>query len=47
MTRQEQAIERRIRAAERGLVELSHRIHAHPELAFEEVRASAWVAART
>lgn len=26
------------------LVELSHRIHAHPELAFEETRASAWVA---
>lgn len=37
-------IERRIRKAERGLVELSHRIHAHPEPAFEEVRASAWVA---
>jgi len=27
------------------LVELSHRIHAHPELAFEEVRASTWTAA--
>ncbi len=27
-----------------GLVELSHRIHAHPELAFEEERASGWVA---
>jgi amidohydrolase len=26
------------------LVELSHRIHAHPELAFEEVRACEWVA---
>ncbi len=37
-------IERRIRTAERGLVDLSHRIHAHPELAFEEVRASDWVA---
>ncbi|WP_326686367.1 MULTISPECIES: amidohydrolase [unclassified Streptomyces] len=37
-------IERRIRAAEAGLVGLSHRVHAHPELAFEEVRASAWVA---
>jgi amidohydrolase len=26
------------------LVELSHRIHANPELAFEETRASAWAA---
>lgn len=34
----------RVVAAEAGLVGLSHRIHAHPELAFEEVRASAWVA---
>ncbi|MFF2727414.1 M20 family metallopeptidase [Streptomyces sp. NPDC058008] len=37
-------IQRRIRGAERDLVTLSHRIHAHPELAFEEVRASTWVA---
>jgi amidohydrolase len=27
------------------LVELSHRIHAHPELKFEEERSSAWTAA--
>lgn len=26
------------------LLDLSHRIHAHPEVAWEEVRASAWVA---
>ena len=26
------------------LLALSHRIHAHPELSFEEARASAWVA---
>ncbi|WP_116206615.1 M20 family metallopeptidase [Amycolatopsis circi] len=38
-------IERRIRSADAELLALSHRIHAHPELAFEEVRASAWVAA--
>lgn len=37
-------IERTIRDAGGRLVELSHRIHAHPEPAFEEVRASAWVA---
>src|ERR1700682_4146199 len=29
-----------------GLVELSHTIHAHPELGFEEVKSSAWVADR-
>ena len=33
-----------IRAHGGRLVDLSRRIHAHPELAFEEVRASAWVA---
>src|SRR5438067_13820842 len=27
-----------------GLVELSHTIHAHPELAFEEERSAAWAA---
>lgn len=27
-----------------ALIELSHRIHAHPELAYEEVRSSAWLA---
>jgi amidohydrolase len=29
---------------ERELIDLSHRIHAHPELGFEEERASAWCA---
>ncbi len=28
-----------------SLVELSHRIHDHPELRFEEVQASTWLAA--
>ena len=31
-------------ASSDALVELSHRIHSHPELAFEEERSSAWVA---
>jgi amidohydrolase len=30
--------------ARRGLIDLSHRIHGHPELGFEETRASTWLA---
>ncbi|MFE3827337.1 M20 family metallopeptidase [Streptomyces sp. NPDC059092] len=37
-------IRKQVRTAERELVNLSHRIHAHPELAFEEVCASTWIA---
>jgi amidohydrolase len=33
-----------LEAARDGLVELSHRIYAHPELGYEEVQASAWLA---
>jgi amidohydrolase len=33
----------RLATVERSLIELSHRIHAHPELGFEEERASAWL----
>jgi amidohydrolase len=33
-----------LRAHSTALVDLSHRIHAHPELGFQEVRASGWVA---
>jgi len=33
----------RLESARDGLRELSHRIHAHPELGFEEERASAWL----
>jgi amidohydrolase len=30
-------------SAREGLIALSHRIHAHPELGFEEVKASTWL----
>lgn len=33
----------RFESARDGLIELSHRIHAHPELGFEEEQASAWL----
>src|SRR6202158_1112366 len=33
----------RFATVERRLIELSHRIHAHPDLVFEEERASAWL----
>lgn len=44
MSTVKEAVERRIRAVGDQLVDLSHRIHAHPELAFEEHLASRWVA---
>jgi amidohydrolase len=34
----------RLEAARDSLVDLSHRIHAHPEVGWEEEKASAWVA---
>jgi metal-dependent amidase/aminoacylase/carboxypeptidase family protein len=33
----------RFELARDNLIELSHRIHAHPELGFEEERASSWL----
>ena len=33
----------RFASAREGLIELSHRIHAHPELGFEEEQASSWL----
>jgi amidohydrolase len=39
-----QAAQSRLAEIEADLVDLSHRIHGHPELAFEEERAAAWCA---
>jgi metal-dependent amidase/aminoacylase/carboxypeptidase family protein len=33
----------RFESARDGMIELSHRIHAHPELGFEEEKASTWL----
>jgi amidohydrolase len=44
MTAVKEAARAAIDGARDRLVKLSHRIHANPELAFEEERASAWVA---
>src|SRR5712691_9715738 len=38
------AVRERVAATRDRLTALSHRIHAHPELAFEEERAAAWCA---
>jgi amidohydrolase len=38
------AAQARLDAVRPQLINLSHRIHAHPELGFEEERASAWLA---
>src|SRR5947207_6461277 len=38
------AVRERVAASRDRLVALSHRIHAHPELSFEEERAAAWCA---
>ncbi len=37
------AARERFQSARDGLIELSHRIHAHPELGFEEEQASSWL----
>jgi amidohydrolase len=44
MTALKEAARLAIDGARERLVKLSHRIHANPELAFEEERAAAWVA---
>ena len=38
------AARRRLETARESLIELSHKIHAHPELGWQEEKASAWVA---
>jgi amidohydrolase len=45
MTAPKEAAAAAVDSAREGLIDLSHRIHAHPELLFEEVQSSAWVAA--
>ena len=37
------AAQERFDSAREEFIELSHRIHAHPELGFDEVKASAWL----
>src|ERR1035437_2665846 len=37
------AARERLDSAREGLIALSHRIHAHPELGFEEEKASTWL----
>ena len=37
------AAKERFQSARDGLIALSHRIHAHPELGFEEEKSSSWL----
>ena len=37
------AAQERFRSAQHSLIALSHRIHAHPELGFEEEKSSNWL----
>jgi amidohydrolase len=45
MTSAKQSVESAVDAALDSLIELSHTIHAHPELSYEEERAARWTAA--
>lgn len=38
------AARERLGSAQKSLIDLSHRIHAHPELGWEEEKASTWIA---
>ncbi|HEX9548695.1 MAG TPA: hypothetical protein VF942_15240, partial [Acidimicrobiales bacterium] len=44
MLRSKDAAREVIEASSEALIDLSHRVHAHPELCFEEHQSSAWVA---
>jgi amidohydrolase len=44
MTSAKQSVESAVDAALDSLIELSHTIHAHPELSYEEERAARWTA---
>ncbi|MBP1625447.1 MAG: hypothetical protein H6Q07_3469, partial [Acidobacteria bacterium] len=37
------AARKRFDAARSRVLELSHRIHANPEIGFEELKAAAWI----
>jgi amidohydrolase len=37
------AARERLESAQDGLINLSHRIHSHPELGFQEMQASSWL----
>ena len=45
MTVMKDAARATVSGAASTIVELSHRIHAHPEIAWEEERAASWVGA--
>jgi amidohydrolase len=45
MTSAKQSVESAVDAALDSLIQLSHTIHAHPELSYEEERAAGWTAA--
>ena len=43
MSAERAAVERDVASRRKSLVALSHRLHANPEVAWEEHRAASWV----
>jgi amidohydrolase len=43
MTSAKSAAQEKLHSVQNGLIDLSHRIHAHPELGFEEEKACEWL----